>query len=275
VSGWIEANPKPTALNEFDTNAQTLVPGNGQLNLGTPWHPQFTALGQNREDVTFTYTNQSGDELTGIVLYTGVNTNDMTLFVDPATGQAQMRNASGFSVSIEGYDILSASGTLTPAGWVSLHDHPGETNWLEANPQATGISELKTQGVEAFNGGKAFNLGQIFAPSGAQDLVFQYYAAGATTPTVGRVVYQTLPAIPTGPAGDLDGDGDVDGNDFLVFQRGFPATYTAADLANIRANFGAHSAAAAAGAVPEPTSCGMLIMAAAILFAVRAKKSDE
>jgi hypothetical protein len=262
VSGWIEANPKPSALNEFDTNAQTVVVGNGQLSLGTPWHPQFTALGQNLENVTFTYTNQSGEEVNGAVVYTGANTNDMTLFVDPATGEAQLRNASGFSASIEGYDILSASGALTPAGWVSLHDQPGETNWLEANPQATGLSELKTQGVEAFFGGKAFNVGQIFTPGGAQDLVFQYYAADATTPTLGRVVYQTLPPLPTGPAGDLDGDGDVDGNDFLVFQRGFPTTYNATDLANIRANFGAHSATAAAGAVPEPNCLELALLLA-------------
>jgi hypothetical protein len=75
-------------------------------------------------------------------------------------------------------------------------------------------------------------------------------------------VYQTLPTIPTGPAGDSDGDGDVDGNDFLVFQRGFPTTYNATDLANIRANFGAHSATAAAGAVPEPCNLTLAMLLA-------------
>lgn len=72
-------------------------------------------------------------------------------------------------------------------------------------------------------------------------------------------------ASPSDP--DFNGDGDVDGDDFLVWQRGFGLTgqtnndngdadgngiVNAADLALWRTGFGA--AVAAAGAVPEPTS---------------------
>ncbi len=52
-------------------------------------------------------------------------------------------------------------------------------------------------------------------------------------------------------AGDFDTDGDVDGNDFLTWQRGLGSTFDAADLPDWRANFGASSTGAAA-AVPEP-----------------------
>ena len=66
---------------------------------------------------------------------------------------------------------------------------------------------------------------------------------------------------------DFNGDGEVDGQDFLVWQRGFGLTgqtnndngdadgngiVNAADLALWRTGFGA--AVAAVGAVPEPTS---------------------
>lgn len=65
----------------------------------------------------------------------------------------------------------------------------------------------------------------------------------------------------TGPVikpGDFDVDGDVDGADFLVWQRGgSPNPLSAADLATWKGNFG--SAVAAAGAVPEPSTLGLAL----------------
>ena len=68
-----------------------------------------------------------------------------------------------------------------------------------------------------------------------------------------------------GPAGDFDKDQDVDGSDFLTWQRGFGTTYDAADLADWKANFGA---GASVGAVPEPSALA-LSLAAALGFAIR------
>jgi hypothetical protein len=53
--------------------------------------------------------------------------------------------------------------------------------------------------------------------------------------------------------GDFDMDGDADGNDFLVWQRGLGSTFDASDLVDWRNNFGA-TATGAAAAVPEPTA---------------------
>jgi hypothetical protein len=64
------------------------------------------------------------------------------------------------------------------------------------------------------------------------------------------------------PPGDFDLDGDVDGADFLVWQRGFGETYDADDLAVWREHFGTVApAATTAASVPEP--CGALLFAAA------------
>lgn len=87
------------------------------------------------------------------------------------------------------------------------------------------------------------------------------------------VITYTLATPPT-KDGDFDLDGDVDGADFLKWQRELGGALTAADLAKWKANFGAASMGAA-GAVPEPAS-GMVALAAAFgltLATRRAKNS--
>jgi hypothetical protein len=66
---------------------------------------------------------------------------------------------------------------------------------------------------------------------------------------------------------DFDDDGDVDGNDFLIIQRGLGTTHTAADLANWQAQFGTTTIQA----VPEPATVALAsaALAAAALAARR------
>jgi hypothetical protein len=78
---------------------------------------------------------------------------------------------------------------------------------------------------------------------------------------------------PVGTPGDFDGDGDVDGRDFLVWQRG--GTTPALDpalLAQWQTNYGIGGLTAGFAAVPEPT-CGLLaILAATIGFTCGRKR---
>jgi autotransporter-associated beta strand protein len=68
----------------------------------------------------------------------------------------------------------------------------------------------------------------------------------------------------TSRPGDFDFDGNVDGQDFLLWQRGAsPNPLSAADLADWQMNFGATSIAATATTVPEPAA-GVLAMLAAV-----------
>lgn len=81
--------------------------------------------------------------------------------------------------------------------------------------------------------------------SSAIDIDFFSFKAGVITPTS------------AGIPGDFDFDGDVDGNDFLVWQRGgSPAPMSASDLAIWDANYGTVTGAASTSsiAVPEPTT---------------------
>jgi hypothetical protein len=71
-----------------------------------------------------------------------------------------------------------------------------------------------------------------------------------------------------GAPGDFDGDSDVDGADFLVWQRGVGTNHNAATLTTWKASFGAGGATGAVAAVPEPNSvllAGLAMMGASVV----------
>jgi hypothetical protein len=86
-------------------------------------------------------------------------------------------------------------------------------------------------------------------------------SSGQIALTAGDDVWLATPR----PYGDHDNDGNVDGHDFLAWQRGeSPDPLSSIDLADWRANFGApFPAAASSAAVPEPATTAILIIAAA------------
>ncbi len=69
---------------------------------------------------------------------------------------------------------------------------------------------------------------------------------------------------------DFDGDGDVDGNDFLFWQRGNSTNGgSPADLVLWQQQYGTNPLVAAVGAVPEPTSVALLSLSGAMCLAMR------
>lgn len=74
--------------------------------------------------------------------------------------------------------------------------------------------------------------------------------------------------LPSDP-GDFDGDVDVDGRDFLAWQRGeSPDPLSVDDLATWQEHYGEAGSLSALAAVPEPSTMLMLISAGAC-FAMR------
>jgi hypothetical protein len=77
--------------------------------------------------------------------------------------------------------------------------------------------------------------------------------------------------------GDFDADGDVDGEDFLVWQRGeSPRPFDPDDLADWESNYGRQGASLAAGtAVPEPASLLLLICVVTLLCVTRPQRNQR
>lgn len=262
---WIEATATRQRLSEVQLSGTTGVTDSFSLSLPGAFDPQPSAIGEAIDDLTFTYTSAEGT-VTGEVLYTGVSiANDMTLIVD-ATGAAQIKNASGFAINIEGYQISTAAGVFDDVGWNSLNEQ-SVGGWVEANPTTSLLTEVDIEGSTHFFEGQAFNIGDLFAGAVPTDLIFSYAKHGESAFTVGKVLNQDLPALPSFP-GDFDNDGDVDGDDLsggaLSWESRYGVDLDGADFLAWQRTFGltSGSLAAATATVPEPTGLNLL----AILF---------
>jgi hypothetical protein len=265
VSGWIQGSGSSTSLNELRNNS-----GGGFTSIGGAFLPSFgnvfspAAPAQfgvtTATDVQFEYSIAGNQVVQGDVVYVGSNYNNLVLTVDPATGQAQLKNGSNFNISITNYSIKSEAGSLTAGAWSSLSDQ-SVSGWVEANPTANALSEVRSTGTQSLTANQSFNLGSPFTVGGAQDLTLEYLLAGESAPRTGVVVYGAASVSIPGDfnnngvvngadlavwrssfgatnGANADGDGDSDGNDFLIWQR----------------NVGAGASTATAAAVPEATT---------------------
>lgn len=162
------------------------------------------------------------------------------------------------------------------ATWTTL-DYPGAVK-----TSAYGIDGVNIVGVyepaSGLRGGFLYD-GTIWTPlnyPGAQE-TFVYGISGDRI--VGLFIddagFHGFIATISKAAGDFDLDGDVDGHDFLLWQRGgSPAPLSAGDLANWRANYGGGSVVANSITVPEPTTLTLLMLAAAVRFAIRRRARE-
>jgi hypothetical protein len=83
--------------------------------------------------------------------------------------------------------------------------------------------------------------------------------------------YMEIRLAEPGVPGDFDDDGDVDGRDFLVWQRGgSPTPLSASDLALWKSHYGTGTLSAVT-AVPEPCSALLLTLLGTALFGCRRK----
>ncbi|MDC0935825.1 PEP-CTERM sorting domain-containing protein, partial [Pirellulales bacterium] len=152
----------------------------------------------------------------------------LTLSVNKTTGFASIENSSGVSLEIDYYLIESAAGALDPTGWNSFSnqnldpvdggDDPGET-WDEAGgSDEFQLAELFLKGSSIFADGASEGLGSafdtsVFGSGNDGDLEFLISLVSGQT-LIGDVEY-----IVGGDDADFNQDGNVDGTDFLTWQR--------------------------------------------------------
>jgi PEP-CTERM motif len=262
---WRESNVSNTQLAELKPTTSGTINGNLSHSLGNAYSALAAPFG-TQEDLTFDYTLPDGSIALGTVVYTGTKVNNLLLQVDPS-GAAKLRNTSQTTVMIDGYDVASASGSLSTAGWTSFDElNANGGDWRESNTSQFRLAELKQAGATTLNPGASFDLGDLFTGA-TEDLVFSFLQAGSSQPTIGAVIYQAFAAaVP----GDYNEDGKVNAADYTVWRNHLGATFdlpnrdesnsgptNEMDYAFWKANFGNPMGAgsgAVAAAVPEPGS---------------------
>ncbi len=208
-----------------------------------------------------------------------VNIPRLTLRINPTTGAGRLINGTGTTFALDGYSIESAGGALTPVGWNSLDDQ-NVGNWLQNLATSNGLVETSFLGAAALAPGGQIALGNVFAVGGMQDVVGRYSTQD------GLINLLNVEFSSAGLTGDYDLDGDVDGRDFLVWQRTLGTNVTpgsgadgdgngsigAGDLTVWRNNFGQTLAVAAAGVVPEPGAALLGLSATLCAVASRSRR---
>ncbi len=226
------------------------------------------------------------DGLLGIS--TQVTSFDLTVEVDTTTGLMTFINDTVFDFEVDSYQITSSSNSLSPSGWSSFEDQD-----LEGGGTGSGWAELSAapnELVEAIPGGYVFannstlGLGTGFdTVVGVQDLVFAYHVQGepAGSMATAEVIYVSSDA-------DFDGSGEINGRDFLVWQRGFglseqvdksngdangDGTVDGGDLAVWDLQYGISAPLATTRSVPEPAGMFLLAIGAMAVLSKRLSRS--
>jgi hypothetical protein len=295
VPGWDQAdNSNAHRLTEFNPTGATTLAVGATRSLGAPFVPPAPAsFGIDPPDVelTFEYSVPGVGVVEGVI-ESNFSHNNLVLTINPATGEAAIQNESPFfDVSIDAYTIASADGALLTGNgaWNSLQDQ-GLTGWDQAdNASAFRLTEFKSTGATFLAGNETvLDLGAPVNAAGGplhlQDFTFEFKLSTGTI-MEGIVQFGEIPAV--GVQGDFDEDDDVDGADFLLWQRTLGSTVAtgsgadgsgngvvgAEDLAIWKTHFGETSATAAAvhsshaTGVPEPGTSSMAFFGAAAMAA--------
>jgi hypothetical protein len=254
--------------------------------------------------VTFDFAPQDG--ITGIRLigegagpadgsgFIGVNEFEvigipqrLALEVNAQTGRVRLVNEVQSDVSIDFYQITSASGSLDPSidGWNSLANplaNPvkfpagsgvgdGWETLGAANSQR--VAESFLLGASTLAPGESVTLGKLFG-GGVQDLQLRYRTAAGDFVDV-PAAYIARPAL----AADFNEDDVVDGADLAAWREAFGVTSGAdadddgdsdgADFLIWQRQFGQAVGNQAAIAAPEPAGISAAGMAVTVLSALR------
>jgi hypothetical protein len=201
--------------------------------------------------------------------------HNLELEVNATTGQVRIRNETSGGITMDYYEIVSASGALNPGGWNSLENPSGNpagfpsgngtgNGWEEeGNLDNHILAEAYLQDSSTLAAGGTIDLGNAFTPGGTQDIVFRYHTAG------GAFIDATVEYITTaGTPGDYNNNGRVDAADYVVWRKRVgpgslpneggisPGVVDVNDYNFWRSRFGSTSGSGASladgAAVPEP-----------------------
>ncbi|MCA9234634.1 MAG: autotransporter-associated beta strand repeat-containing protein, partial [Planctomycetales bacterium] len=201
----------------------------------------------------------------------GAFTVDAGATLDGAGSIGSAVNVNGTLAAGDGIGALTVSGNVTFAA--------GSTFAVEIDAGG-GADLLNVANLDLSTLTDSLSVSLIGSPAAGPYLIANY--SGSLTGTFDSVtpgvtvdysqpnqIFVTLAS--GGLPGDFNMDNQVDGLDFLTWQRGFPGAYDAADLADWQSNYGAGvgPAVGAAVAVPEPAATMLAVVALAALGGAR------
>jgi hypothetical protein len=156
----------------------------------------------------------------------------------------------------------STTSQLETAFLVARVDHIGDSlvadnAWLWVNPNLDSEPDINNADA-SFQGALDFSYDRIRAFAGNTTGGNPYALFAYDEIRLGTTYADVAPIAGAAQTGDFDEDGDVDGRDFLEWQRGnSPSPLSASDLSDWQTNYGIGTFAATT-AVPEPGCLGML-----------------
>ncbi len=200
------------------------------------------------------------------------------------TSPAEPITLPGYVKGVGTFDNVNITGTFSPGlspailSVGNMDFSPTSTLVMElgGTTPGSGYDQLQSSGTLTLGGTLQISLLNGFVPSPGQS--FEFLMADDLLGSFSSVQLPSLPGLnwdvsqlATGMLsvalpGDFDLDGDVDGRDFLIWQRGgSPNQLSASDLADWKGNYGPGSLRAASVAVPEPAT-GILLLLTVIVF---------
>ena len=275
TGGYLHGTANDNFNTTWDIDGQTATTAN-ESGLDDAGYVTLTDLATNGSgDLEITVTRSIQLFVAGLTL-TAIDAmlpELPSLEVNIDTGIVNIIGASE-DLDVQGYSITSAAGQLNPDGWASLQDHGfsgvnTDSNGNNTDPNdgigweelgdgtSSAVGEFNLQGSSVFGPGgtAAESLGLLFTPQSADgDLQFELSIADGSS-VFAEVNYVTGGDL----AGDFDGDSDVDGADFLVWQRD---GLSLSELVDWRRNYGASaSLQALTVSIPEPTALVLATLA--------------
>jgi hypothetical protein len=267
LTGWTEVASTINALSELNLTSSMLLVGGASRSLGKAFLPAGAT------DLGWSYSTPAGTVIKpAAIVYTGTTYLRVVRLLGAAStveGYAGViSNPSASSVTLDGYVIRSAAGSLNPAGFNGYTGH-SVAGWESVAPSSNSLTELNLTSSSTLAAGNQQTLGSLFTDAMPQDLTFQYDDLAAGTLS-GAVLYASVLSgdanedgvvnifdinlissnwNTSGPAGDANYDGVVN-----IFDINAVSSHWNNMLAG-----GGSSATVAA--VPEPSGAALMSMA--------------
>jgi autotransporter-associated beta strand protein len=242
---------------------------------------------------TFTLNRSAGNTYTGITTVnggkllvnnsTGSGTGTNSVIVNNSavlggtgriTGAVTINNGAHIApgASIESLDVGAL--TLTAGSILDFEfdtvagaDHSDLINVINGNGLTINGGILNIINAGTMTGGVYKLIDYSGTLSGSlSNITFGTTPAGFTYNLVNNAANTSIDLVVTMP-GDINGDGIVDGGDYVILRHGLGTTYTQADIDTWRAHFGETApTAASSAAVPEPSTWMLLNAVSAMLL---------